>query len=407
MSDHAHVGAQIRRPPSVPVLHWADLLRRAPSESWEDLSAARRLHYTYNGRSALYQYFAALQRTVTHPARNVVLVPAFHCPTVVDPILHAGYEVRFYAIDEGIRVDAGDFLNKLDASVVAALFIRYFGFGNPDRALVTACRAADVRIIEDCCHSFLAVNPLRLAYSEADATVYSFWKLVPSLVGGGLMLPREARLVPATRLTRPPVADSCNRIGMLARQLLAREIELVRGALGSGTDAAAQQAKGPAERKPAEQVYPYNPAASAWVMPRSAWRILARARLAEISAARRRNYQLLGARLEMSDELIAVRRELQPDACPWGFPVLLNRRQERDYLIRARGVPLFTFGEVLHPLLFAREALNSRMLKTARLLSDTILVFSVHQDLTVAQMEAFAAIINGFLAGHQSRCARR
>jgi hypothetical protein len=80
--------------------------------------------------------------------------------------------------------------------------------------------------------------------------------------------------------------------------------------------------------------------------------------------------------------------------------VLLGRRQERDYLIRARGVPLFTFGEVLHPLLFARKALNSRMLETARRLSDSILVFSVHQDLTVVQMEVFAAIVNDFIAGH-------
>jgi hypothetical protein len=36
------------------------------------------------------------------------------------------------------------------------------------------------------------------------------------------------------------------------------------------------------------------------------------------------------------------------------------------------------------------------MLETARQLSDSILVFSVHQDLTAAQMEVFAAIINEF-----------
>jgi hypothetical protein len=40
------------------------------------------------------------------------------------------------------------------------------------------------------------------------------------------------------------------------------------------------------------------------------------------------------------------------------------------------------------------------MLETARRLSDSILVFSVHQDLTVVQMEVFAAIINDFIASH-------
>jgi perosamine synthetase len=398
MSAYLPSRPRIRRPPSVPILHWANLRRGVPTSSWEGICDGHRLQYTYSGRTAIYQYFAALHRTAPRPGRNVVLLPAFHCPTVVDPVLHAGYDARFYAVDGHLRIDPSDFLHKLDASVVAALFIRYFGFGfgERDRELVAACRAADVRIVEDCCHSFLAVNPLRPAHSGADATVYSFWKLVPSLVGGGLMLSSAARVTPPTALHQPPVAESRRRMGTLARQLVAREIELFWRALGSDEDAGAAAVPEPAVRKPAALAYPYDAAAADWAMPRTARGILSRARLAEIAAARRRNYQVLGAMLEFTEEMISVRRELQADTCPWGYPVLLRRRHERDYLIRARGVPLFTFGEVLHPLLFARDASTSRMLETARQLSDSILVFSVHQDLTAAQMEVFAAIINEF-----------
>jgi hypothetical protein len=93
-------------------LHGNGLL---PFGLWRSLPRARSVHLTHSGRGALFQYFEALRRSGQLAAdRTVVLVPSFHCPTVVDPVLHAGYDVRFYAIDEAMRIDQADLLRKLD-----------------------------------------------------------------------------------------------------------------------------------------------------------------------------------------------------------------------------------------------------------------------------------------------------
>jgi len=78
--------------------------------------------------------------------------------------------------------------------------------------------------------------------------------------------------------------------------------------------------------------------------------------------------------------------------------VILQKRAERDYRIRSRGVPVFTFGEVLHPLLFAQHANEREMLDTTTFLSNNVLGFAVHQDFSETQIATFATAINSYIA---------
>jgi len=354
------------------------------------LARANEVHLTHTGRGAIYQYLVALRASGQLPARrNVVLVPSFHCPTVVDPALHAGYEVRFFAIDGEMRIDAQDLLRKLDDTVAAVLFIRFFGFAEIDPQLVASCRAAGAKVIEDCCHSFLDTHPLRIAYTGADATVFSFWKIVPTLVGGGVLLAEGAEPLPLPARTPVPSHDSKPRVRALARQL----IERLRPARRPDNSE-----EGPAVRKPAHEAYPYDKSAASWEIPRSSQWILANAPLEDVVSARRRNYERMAATLTSSPHLIPLRKSLAPDTVPWGFPVILQKRAERDYRIRSRGVPVFTFGEVLHPLLFAQHANEREMLDTTTFLSNNVLGFAVHQDFSETQIATFATAINSYIA---------
>jgi dTDP-4-amino-4,6-dideoxygalactose transaminase len=115
-------------------------------------------------------------------------------------------------------------------------------------------------------------------------------------------------------------------------------------------------------------------------------RALQAADLNHVVEQRRRNFETLVGALEVNTELEPLWRNLEREAVAWGFPVLLRKRQERDYLIRARGVALFSFGEVLHPLLFSQAGAESRMVETSRYLSDTLLLLSIHQGLSTAQV---------------------
>lgn len=134
-------------------------------------------------------------------------------------------------------------------------------------------------------------------------------------------------------------------------------------------------------------------------MPVSARFILERANLQDITDARRRNFAKLADALIPTGEMSPVYRRLDPDVCPWGFPVRIKKRRERDYLLHAKGVPVYTFGEVLHPLLGARHAMETAMLDAAGDLSESLLVLSVHQKLEESQVERFALTVNEFVAG--------
>jgi dTDP-4-amino-4,6-dideoxygalactose transaminase len=388
-----------RPPPSSPVLGWRNLFRSARGTRWATLQGSDRVRFTYSGRAGIYQYLSALRRS--RPQRPVVLIPAFHCPTIVDPALHAlhaEFDVRFYAIDSNLEIVTDDFLHKLDGRVAAAIFIRYFGLGEVQPRLVNACRDADIRVIEDCAHSFLSANPIRLRDSGADATIYSFWKLIPSQVGGGVLLRKPSDDV-WPKLSRAGSMDSSVRLRRFARELGEGASESVAAVLGvEPLKSREREVPVPAVRKPAAEAYPYDAGASKWRMPLTAKLLLEVTDLERVVGVRRRNFETLARTLVSSSEISPVCRVLAQDDCPWGFPVFLRRRSERDYLIRAQGVPVFTFGEVLHPLLEAHHPNEQTMLDAATYLSESVLAFAIHQGLVEAQVESFGNMINDFSA---------
>jgi perosamine synthetase len=393
-------GFRIRRPASVPHLHLTDLLAATPGARWNDLIRPHAIRYTYNGRAAIFQYLSMLRSTGIPAERRVVLIPAFHCPTVVDPVLHAGFEVRFYAVGHDLKIVRSDLLGKIDRTVAAAIFIRYFGFTDSTADLYSACREAGARVIDDCSHSFLSANPLRPALSGADATTYSFWKLLPTVAGGGVVLTGGDRDAAWCRQRRPSTRDSVARVRSLAGQLLegqagtrtARPTGTTAGTVDDCLDAE------PSKRLPAAQAYPYDRAAAYWRIPASARPIIARADLQRVVDVRRRNFADLASALLPTPEISPVYPRLDPDTCPWGFPVLMRNRPERDFLLRARGVPVFTFGEVLHPLLFEQQRSERTMIDNAEFLANSILAIAIHQDLERSQIADVARVTNEFAA---------
>jgi hypothetical protein len=157
--------------------------------------------------------------------------------------------------------------------------------------------------------------------------------------------------------------------------------------------------EGPIVRKPAAEAYPYIEEASSRRIPFSARWILSSTDLQATADARRRNFMRMAELLHASEELYPLRTTLDADTVPWGFPVILRNRAQRDYLIRRRGVAVFTFGEVLHPLLFEQHAADKAMLETTSFLSNSVLAFAINQDLSVAQVAGFAREINDYVAG--------
>lgn len=380
-----------------PRLRWSDM-RVNRSRTWRGVESVENLHLTYSGRGAIYQGLLAIRKRIALGSRRrVVLVPAFHCPTVVDPVLHAGFDVRFYSIDENLRIESSDLLGKIGPETAAVLFIRYFGISDDGEAFYSAVRDAGAFVIDDCSHSFLAANPARLLRSNADVSTFSFWKLVPSQHGGGLVLGRGLSLTGADKPVAPGRRAQWRCARSLGSQLLEWPSEVVGDALHRAhVRKRPQVVPKRVAHLPADLAYPYVREESGWAMPIAARFVLAHADLERVVTRRRENFRALGDALATCRTFKPVYRSIPESSCPWGLPLLMPKRKDKDYLLYARGVPLFTFGEVLHPALFANRDSNTRMIDASRFLSETLLVLSVHQGLRAQQLERFSAVVREF-----------
>jgi perosamine synthetase len=106
------------------------------------------VQHLFWARNAIYHGLSALG---LNPGDNV-LVPAFHCTSVVEPILQYGAEVKFYDINLDVSPDLEDLRSKIDRKTRAILAIHYFGFPQPIQKFRELCRAHKLYLIEDCAH---------------------------------------------------------------------------------------------------------------------------------------------------------------------------------------------------------------------------------------------------------------
>lgn len=376
-----------------PTLRVNDLAARKGTNAhrpWDQTA----IYFTYNGRGAIYQ----ILRSLPAEKGDCVLLPAFHCSSVVEAVVGAGYRAAFYRIRRDLSVDFEDLRRKLSSDVAGVLVINYCGFPADIGPLLELRETYGFYVLDDWAHSFLAGQSGRLTGDRADLSIYSFYKLVPSYVGGGLRINTPALAF------RPPAGS----IGF--KQSLVAVKALIEQVVDNSEDGVFKSAFQYAERKrvalkhrgETAEVESAPPVAEAYVfcedlavakMPWFARIILERSDLNEVVAARRRNYRIVDENLRETASIRKVFRCLPGDVCPWAYPVLLNDRSKYDHLLRTKGVPLFTFGESLHPLVYE---VGDAALEDAVYLSTNLMLIAIHQNLAASQVLTFCQTINDF-----------
>jgi perosamine synthetase len=380
-----------------PTLRRADLFPRRGNDP-RALCGNDALHLTHNARGALYQLLQALPES----AGNGVLLPAFHCTALVEPIAHSRFRAIFYRVKPDLSIDVDDLRAKLTPDIALMVVIHFFGFPTDLTPVLALAEQARCYVLEDCAHSFLTLTNGHAIGDRGDFSIYSYYKTVPSLFGGALRINRRKlaftpsnKSIPAKesavitkRLLEQLLENSGD--GLLKRSVQALEnFRVARKRQKSAASAAALSGF-------VDDPYLFREDLALAKMPALCERIVNSSDWQTIVSTRRRNYELLNAALEENSLLQKLFPVLPKGVCPWAYPVLLRDRARFEHQLRDRGVPLFTFGEVLHPLLQSADEVGRR---DAEDLSQRLLALPVHQNFSAEDVTQYAQVINGFFAG--------
>jgi dTDP-4-amino-4,6-dideoxygalactose transaminase len=387
------------RLPVAPALSLASFLRMGGPQAPSILDAGE-VRFVTSGRVAIA---LALKEMGVGPG-DTVLVPSYHCASMIEPVIWAGATPLFYRINPDTTVDLDDLACKAAGatSLKALMATNYYGFHQPLPALRAFCDARGIRLLEDCAHSFLGRHAGRPLGSWGDYAIASSMKFFPVYEGGCLVSSRhrldgvrlqsagagfEAKVLLNSvengfAYGRLPLLRALMALPMAAKTALWGLIKARHQGLGTAL------APGSSDGG-----FGFDPA---WLTKRSSLysrlmlRLVSHRRMGEL---RRRNYQRLYDALSALPGCRPLFPTLPDGVVPWVFPLLCDEPQALFRQLKGAGVPVIRFGEYLWPGVDATVCENSVNL------SRRVLQFPCHQELRAGEIEWMIGQVRGAIVG--------
>lgn len=173
--------------PRLPVLDWKDFGLNFGRQVPSILDGADYI-FASSGRAAIMLGLESLGLS----KGDLVMVPTYHCPTMVAPIVAIGAEPIFYPIDDKgeallQRVELGE-----NRNIKAAIVPHFFGIPKNLASAREYCDQQRIALIEDCAHSFFGASGDRVVGHWGDIAIASLTKFFPVSSGGILVAPRSS-----------------------------------------------------------------------------------------------------------------------------------------------------------------------------------------------------------------------
>lgn len=372
------------RIPTKPVLSRASFSRRGRRHTPSILDAAESLLVT-SGRVAIA---LALRRMGVGPG-DQVLVPSYHCASMIEPVVWSGATPVFYRIQGNTAVDLADIAAKLASGAKVLMVTHYFGFPQDLTRIRAFCDLHGLQLLEDCAHAFLGEHNGQPLGSYGDYAIASSMKFFPIYEGGCLVSVRHS-LAPVTlhsaglgfeaKMAFNALEDGFDygRLGLLRRLLsLPLGLKNLLWTQFKHRRPAAAEAVAPGS---SQGGFGFDPG---WLTKRSALfsrlmlRLVSRARMGEL---RRSNYQRLDAALASLPGCRPLHPALPDGTYPWVFPLVVDDPEPLFQSLKNDGVPIIRFAQYLWPGVDAAVCANSVAL------SRQVLQFPCHQELHEAEL---------------------
>lgn len=382
------------RIPIAPVLSAATFRRAQSAEpGLPSILEAGATRFVTSGRVAI----ALALREMNVGQGDRVLVPAWHSPSMIPPVLWCGAQPVFYRVGPDGAADLGDIAARANGARVL-MVTHYFGFPQDLAPLRALCDAHGLLLLEDCAHAFIGSYQGRPLGAFGDYAIASSMKFLPAYEGGVLVSARHGlervALRPAGAAFEAKIALNSMERGFdygrlawlraaLRAPLALKDALRKRGAHGT-SGAASAPALAPSSSDSSFELDP------AWINRRSSLftRMLTRVVSTDrIASLRRAHYLRLDAALRGLPGLQPLYPALPDSVCPWVYPLLADDPDTLAASLGAAGVPVVRFGRPLW------QGVDTATCPNAARLSHHVLALPCHQELQEQELDWLIATV--------------
>lgn len=328
--------------PLLPSLAWSALNFGAGDATSPSILAGENVRHFARGRYALHEAY----RIAGVGGNGAVLLPSYHCRTMLDPALVLGGDIVFYPVHADLTPDLAairDLLAAAMGQIKALVLPHYFGIEQPaaTMASVTAlCDGHGITLIEDCSHAWqVAAKRAELTRTHTNrlivASPYKFF----ASEDGGVLWGHPSQL--GRQTTRPSLLREAKGLKAILAKASRHTTVLADPpfAMCSERGDDARESK-----NPLTCLYDCN-LENRSSLGLSRW-IMRHTRLADVIDQRRANYQQWYAGLSGIKQASALFPELPPDCAPYMFPLLIKQPDPHFFILKHAGMPIWRWDDM-------------------------------------------------------------
>ena len=331
-----------------------------------------------------------------------VLMPAYHCLAMVEPVIWAGAKPVFFRISESTGLDLEDVERRLTRASRVLIAPHYFGFHQDMPKIRAFCDRHHLVLIEDCAHAFLGETAGHPLGYYGDYAIGSAWKFFPVDEGACVVSSRGGLFGAATEprgffseikslMNTLEYAVEYRRLGWL--NPVFRLMFRLKDGLWSML-----------KKKPSVEpvVHEENPGGSTGFdgsrvgqdISRSSRLIISASSKSRMARKRRENYLKLLSRFGDLPGCRPLFGVLPDGVVPHVFPLVMENPEKIFHKLKDEGVPVIRFGEYLS------EDMEKGLCKVSEDYSRRVFQFPCHQDLKSEELDWMVDRIADILLHH-------
>lgn len=300
---------------------------------------------TSSGRAAI---LLGLESLALKPGQRV-LVPSYHCPTMVSPVLTLGHELGFYPIGADGRPSLDWLEQQAPADTRVLCVAHFFGLPLDLREVRAWCQRRGVLMLEDCAHAMFGQSAGGAVGGLGDVVIASLPKFFAAQEGGVLLARQPARPVAALQPVGlkgqlKAVLDDVEisaRYGRLGRWgLWARPLLALKQALRGKPRVQAAPAAQPAQFDPASDYARIDLKQCHREPTRASAQAAMQAARSRVISGRQQHYRALAQALAGQPGMYPLFPALAEQAAPYVFPLWVDDPDTAYQALRTRGVPV-------------------------------------------------------------------